>query len=204
MNFEWIDNLFQVVVLGCAALLAAVLALRHKSRRCLILSLAYACFSMGTLYYVLYLVILGHTPKVFYVAEVSWLASWLFYLSLQILRTESMKIQFSWSVVGGSLLIFTSILAFHIFGPSYLMSFLFALTVGILTFLSLSRLQSQEKGRQVDVLMLVCAVLQVLLYVVSGFTRDYTHFNLYFGVDLALTLSFAALLPVNLWEENQD
>lgn len=203
MSFELFDNLFQVVALGCASIAATVLALRQKSRRCLILALAYACLSMGTLYYVLSLAILGHTPKVFYVSEVSWLASWLFYLSFQILRTEGMKLRFSWPAVGGALLIIACILTFHIFGPSYLMSSLFALTVGALAFLSLFRLQSGAEGKQTDTALLACVILQVLLYVVSGFTRDYTRFNLYFAVDILLTLSFTALLPLNLREEGK-
>ena len=42
--------------------------------------------------------------------------------------------------------------------------------------------------------------MQVLLYLVSNFTRDYTRFNLYYAVDLTLTLSMAALLPLTLRE----
>lgn len=91
-SFELIDNFFQIVVLLCAAAAAGIFALRRRSRDLLILSLAYACFAMGTIYYVLYLVIIGIWPQVFYVAEISWLAAWLFYLSAQILRTEGMKV----------------------------------------------------------------------------------------------------------------
>ena len=40
----------------------------------------------------------------------------------------------------------------------------------------------------------------MLLYLVSNFTRDYTRFNLYYAVDLTLTLSMAALLPLTLRE----
>lgn len=87
-NFELLDNLFQIAVLLCACCAAGFFALRHKSRSLLILSLAYACFAMGTTYYVLYLVIMGIWPQVFYVAEISWLAAWLFYLSAQIERTR--------------------------------------------------------------------------------------------------------------------
>ena len=200
MSFEFLDNLFQVTALGCASIIAAVSALRRKNRRCLILSLAYTCFSMGTLYYVLSLAILGHTPRVFYVSEVSWLAAWLFYLSLQLTRTEGMKPQFSPLSVGGALVAAVCILTFRIFGPSYLMSSLLALTVGVLIFLSLFHLQSGAAGKQTDAALLVCVVLQVLLYEVSGFTRDYTRFNLYFVVDIALTLSMLALLPLMLRE----
>ena len=42
--------------------------------------------------------------------------------------------------------------------------------------------------------------MKVLLYRVSGFTHDYTRFQLYYAVDLALTLSMAALLPLTLRE----
>ena len=94
-NFELLDNLFQIAVLLCACCAAGFFALRHKSRSLLILSLAYACFAMGTTYYVLYLVIMGIWPQVFYVAEISWLAAWLFYLSAQIERTEGRRVGFS-------------------------------------------------------------------------------------------------------------
>ena len=73
-NFELVDNLFQIVLLFCSAASAGVLALRYRSRNLLILSLAHVCFAMGTTYYVLYLVIIGIWPQVFYVSEVSWLA----------------------------------------------------------------------------------------------------------------------------------
>ena len=91
-NFELIDNLFQITVLLCACVAAGILAIRHRNRSLLILSLAYACFAMGTIYYVLYLVIIGIWPQVFYVAEISWLAAWLFYLSAQILRTDEVPL----------------------------------------------------------------------------------------------------------------
>ena len=79
MNFELIDNSFQIIILGFCTIAALFLALRYKSRSLLILALAYACFCMGTTYYILYLVIMGKVPQVFYVAEISWLAAWLFY-----------------------------------------------------------------------------------------------------------------------------
>ena len=70
-NFELVDNLFQIVLLFCSAASAGVLALRYRSRNLLILSLAHVCFAMGTTYYVLYLVIIGIWPQVFYVSELS-------------------------------------------------------------------------------------------------------------------------------------
>ena len=125
----------------------------------MILSLAYACFAMGTIYYVLYLVIIGIWPQVFYVAEISWLAAWLFYLSA-----------------------------------------LFSLTAGAIMYLSVSHIQNGSLYRKRDFFMIICVMLQVLLYLISNYTHDYTRFQLYYAVDLALTLSMAALLPLTLRE----
>ena len=167
-SFELIDNFFQIVVLLCAAAAAGIFALRRRSRDLLILSLAYACFAMGTIYYVLYLVIIGIWPQVFYVAEISWLAAWLFYLSAQILRTEGMKCRFS--------------------------------LPGAIMYLSVSHIQNGSLYRKRDFFMIICVMLQVLLYLISNYTHDYTRFQLYYAVDLALTLSMAALLPLTLRE----
>ena len=41
--------------------------------------------------------------------------------------------------------------------------------------------------------MLLVAWLQVALYIVSEFIKNYTRFNLYFAVDITLTLSFGYL-----------
>ena len=67
-------------------------------------------------------------------------------------------------------------------------------------YLSVSHMQNGSLCRKRDLLMIICVTLQVLLYRVSGFTHDYTRFQLYYAVDLALTLSMAALLPLTLRE----
>lgn len=67
-------------------------------------------------------------------------------------------------------------------------------------YLSVSHMQNGSLYRKRDLFMIICVTLQVLLYRVSGFTHDYTRFQLYYAVDLALTLSMAALLPLTLRE----
>ena len=203
MNFELIDNLFQVATLGCAAVAALILAFRHRSRHLMILALSYACFSMGTLYYVLHLAIMGNIPKIFYVSEVSWLASYLCILSLQILRTEQLQLRMRPLPAVSAALAAALILVFRMLGPSYLMSLLFALTLGAIVYLSVFRLQSSPAHRRSDALLLACIVLQLLLFIVSAFFHDFTRFNLYFAVDIALTSSLAALLPLTLREVRQ-
>ena len=200
MNFELIDNCFQVVVLFCAALAAIAAAFRRKDRRFLILALFFICVSMGTLYWVLHLFIFGNVPQVFYVSEFSWLAAYLFLLSFQMVRTDRGRPALSLPALFCALLTAAVVLAFRMFGPSYFVSAAFAGVMSVIVYLAVWRLRRRGGGRLVDGWLLLCVGLQLLLYVVSCFTQEYTRFNLYFAVDITLTLSFAALLPLALRE----
>ena len=200
MNFELIDNCFQVAVLFCAALAAISAAFRHKDHRFLILALFFICVSMGTLYWVLHLFIFGDVPQVFYVSEFSWLAAYLFLLSFQMVRTERGRPFFSLPSLFCALLTAAVVLAFRMFGPSYFVSAAFAVVMSAIVYLAVWRLRRRDSGGLIDCWLLLCMGLQLLLFVVSVFMQDYTRFNLYFAVDITLTLSFAALLPLALRE----
>ena len=200
MYFELIDNCFQIAALMCSALAAIAAALRHKNRRFLILALFYICVSMGTLYWVLYLFILGSVPQVFYVSEFSWMAAYLFLLSFQMVRTDRVKPFFSPLSLICALFTAVVILVFRMFGPSYFVSAAFAGAVSAIVYLTVWRLRRSGVGRLIDCWLLLCVGLQLLLFAVSGFTQDYTRFNFYFAVDIALTCSFAVLLPLAIRE----
>ena len=178
MSFEIIDNTFQVIVLAAMALLAFLLAFRRSSRSCLILAFGYVSFMMGTLYYLLHLIILGHGPQVFYVAECSWMASYFFFLSLEILYWEGLRPPFS---------------------P-------FALAAGVVIAGAVMRVQVQKEKRlrPYEIALLFEMSLQILLFVASEFIRDYTRFNLYYAVDILLTLTLVSFLPHILREEPHD
>lgn len=59
MNFEIIDNVFQVAVFFAAAFADMVYWFYKRDRLYIILALVHSCFMMGTLYFVLHLVIRG-------------------------------------------------------------------------------------------------------------------------------------------------
>lgn len=200
MNFEVIDNIFQVTLFLCMTAASVVAAVRFHDRRPLVLALGYVCFAMGTLYYVLYLAITGKVPQVFYVAEISWLASYLFFLSVQIIRSKGMHPAFSLPAALSAAAAAVLVMAFQIFGPSKFMSGLLAVTLGANAYISVLRMQRKTENRRVDVCMLLGMALQIALYIVSMFMTDYTHFNFYFAVDITLSLCLAALLPLTLRE----
>lgn len=200
MNFELIDNCFQVGVLLCAALAAIAAALRQKDRLFLILAMFYICVSMGTLYWVLHIFIFGYVPQVFYVSEFSWLAAYLFLLSFQIVRADQVRPLLSLPALLCATATAAVVMVFRIFGPSYFVSAAFAVVVSAIVYLAVWRLRRKSGKMLIDGWLLLCVGLQLLLVVVSVFMRDFTCFNLYFAVDIALTLSFAALLPLALRE----
>ena len=197
MSFEIIDNTFQVIVLAAMALLAFILAFRRSSRSCLILAFGYASFMMGTLYYLLHLIILGHGPQVFYVAECSWMASYFFFLSLEILYWEGLRPPFSPFALAAGVVFAGVVMRVQVFGPSPLMS-------GALAYLCFSALQKEKRLRPYEIALLFEMSLQILLFVVSEFIRDYTQFSLYYAVDILLTLTLVSFLPHILREEPHD
>ncbi|MDD6985395.1 MAG: hypothetical protein PUJ47_09385 [Clostridia bacterium] len=195
MNFEVVDNVFQTVTLLLSAAAAFVLSVMKRSRVLMMLSFGYGSFMMGTLFYVLHIVILGYNPKIFYVSEVSWLAAYLFFFSIALLISEKTKLYLPGAAV--ALLVYAVSFTVKIFGPSHITSTAFAFLVGGITYLSLCGIKKcGAKNSAAEIMMLVCVLLQIALYIVSEFMTDYTRFNLYFAVDIALTLSMASLLPI--------
>ena len=193
MNFEIIDNLFQILVLFGAMIASAVTACKRKSRDFLLLAGGYGCFMMGTLYYVLHLIITGNVPQIFYVAEISWLAAYLFFLSLSISRRSIKGRVPSVISISCAVLIVCLIFAFQIFGPALFFSLCFAVTEGTIVLRCMEVIRRERKKHLPDLILLLVAWLQVALYIVSDFFSDYTRFNFYFVVDMVLTLTMASM-----------
>lgn len=191
MNFEVFDNGLQVVLFMTFALLSLLYGLRTQNRKFWILSGCYACFSMGTLYYLLYLVIMGKVPQVFYVSEIAWLASYLFLLALCLMLTQKEGIRLQISFMLAAVVEFIMVMGWQIFGPSYIFSAVFGIVTAYIFYCSLY--MSFREKRKIGFSISFLIVLQLMLYIVSVFMSDYTHFNLYFAVDFSLMFVMCSL-----------
>ncbi|MEG1686950.1 MAG: histidine kinase, partial [Angelakisella sp.] len=112
---EVIDNTAQLAVtMGCTVW-AGVLAFRHKSQRYAVLACFYGTFALGLLYWLLYLVLRDYTPKFFYVSDLSWIASFLFLLllNLSVAKKEEKSFCLPAIAVSAVLVPLTVILAIH-------------------------------------------------------------------------------------------
>lgn len=199
-NFELIDNLFQIILLFGAMLAAAIFGLHCRSRKMIVLACDYACFLLGTIFYTLHLRIMGDIPRIFYVSDLSWLASYLFLLLLMSLRLSERteKAELRPLSLAAAVLVCAAAVYNELLGPSKLMSLGFGLIGGGIVYLALLMMRGarmrQEKISPVDIAATVRVILQILLYFVSEYTDDYTRFNLYFVVDISLTLLMVSIV----------
>lgn len=204
MNFEIIDNVFQVTVFFLIMVADVVCWFLRKNRLYVILALAHSCFMMGTLYFVLYLAIRGVVPQVFYVSEISWIASYLFLHSYQIVRYKKQRMNIAIiPLVCGIGMAIISIWS-EIFGPAILSTGAFALAAGAIVYVSVFQILYGNKPHKTNICLLLCVILQVSLYISSSFIHDYTKFNLYFSIDITLTIFHALVLLCTLLEVKKD
>lgn len=204
MNFELIDNFIQVVALGVGAIGATLQALFKRKREFVILAMAYACSAMGTAYWLLHIAIMGDIPRAFYVAEISWIAAYCFYLSLQIYRNRKDKIGFSLQGGFGTFCVAMVATKFRFMGASYLLSAIYSFVLLGVFYLSAWQRKIRGKFSPVDAAMMVMIVLQASIYVASYMTEDYTRFNVYFAIDLCLTTTAVSLLPLIIREGREQ
>ena len=64
--------------------------------------------------------------------------------------------------------------------------------------------QGKRKKRGMDVSVLLIVFLQLAVYIVSMFIKDYSRFNVYFAVDIALTLNWVSLYFLVKGEEENS
>ena len=199
MSFEIIDNGIQVGLFLLFALFSLIQGLHMQNRRFLILAGTYASFSMGTLYYLLYLVIMGKVPQVFYVSEMAWMASYLFLLALCLMETRRYRGKLDVLVLGLTIVEAAMVIGWKILGPSYPFTIAFALVTACIFYYAL--LGYRMEKRMLMLAMVLVIVWQLLLYIVSVFTTEYTHFNLYFAVDFLLMATMCSLF---LWLKKEE
>lgn len=210
MNFEVIDNGFQVLLMLLAGGMSSIRAFKTGSQKYVLLAGGYGCFAMGTFYYVLYLVIRGNVPQVFYVAEVAWMAAYLFLLALELMRSGQ-KVRFYLPAAAVCAVVVCLELFFDIPGYSRLMCLFFGADTGMLAYFAVWNLYQRtehaktgkKEAARVDIHILVMVFLQIAVYAVSIFIKDYTRFNIYFAVDITLTLNWVSLYCLVKREEGK-
>ena len=206
-NFEIYDNVFQTLLLMGMMVVSGAAGLKYSSRKLVVLACAYGSIMLGTLFYMLHLTIIGDIPRIFYVSEISWMAGYLFFLFLVILRQERKNVNFQ--PVLAMLALFTLAASVHseVMGNSILMSLAFGVIAGTIVYISSIRIRrahlSGAHPAAFDRMMIAVVILQILVYFVSEYVSDFSTFNLYFAVDILFTLSLCSLFRMIRKEAQQ-
>ena len=206
-NFEIFDNVFQTLSLMGMMVVSGAAGLKYSSRKLVVLACAYGSIMLGTLFYMLHLTIIGDIPRIFYVSEISWMAGYLFFLFLVILRQERKNVDFQ--PVPAMLALFTLAASVHseVMGNSILMSLAFGMIAGAIVYISSIRIRrahlSGAHPAAFDRMMIAVVILQILVYFVSEYVSDFSTFNLYFAVDILFTLSLCSLFRMIRKEAQQ-
>lgn len=80
---ELINNLLQFLAALLGFGLAGIWYWKKRSQAYFLLTCFYGCFTLGALYWTLYLLLFSKTPQVFYVSEFGWISSVIFLRILQ-------------------------------------------------------------------------------------------------------------------------
>ena len=206
-NFEIYDNVFQTLSLMGMMIVSGAAGLKYSSRKLMVLACAYGSIMLGTLFYMLHLTIIGDIPRIFYVSEISWMAGYLFFLFLVILRQERKNVNFQ--PVPAMLALFTLAASVHseVMGNSILMSLAFGVIADAIVYISSIRIRrahlSGAHPAAFDRMMIAVVILQILVYFVSEYVSDFSTFNLYFAVDILFTLSLCSLFQMIRKEAQQ-
>lgn len=206
-NFEIYDNVFQTLSLMGMMVVSGAAGLKYSSRKLVVLACAYGSIMLGTLFYMLHLTIIGDIPRIFYVSEISWMAGYLFFLFLVILRQERKNVNFQ--PVPAMLALFTLAASVHseVMGNSILMSLAFGMIAGAIVYISSIRIRrthlSGTHPAAFDRMMIAVVILQILVYFISEYVSDFSTFNLYFAVDILFTLSLCSLFRMIRKEAQQ-
>lgn len=148
-SFEISENTFQVIAMFAGMTIAGIVGFKYRSRRAIVLSCAYASFMLGTLFYTLHMNIIGDIPRIFYVSDISWMASYLFLLLLMSMRKNKSDKPVRFEILPAVISAVTFAISVYneILGPSLIMSCGFGIIAGgIVYYAALNIMDEEEAG----------------------------------------------------------
>ena len=199
---ELIDNTVQFIITLLSGVGAGILFYQKRIQAYFQLSCFFGTFALGTLYWTLYVLLFNHTPQVFYVSELSWLASFMFLLTLEYTLSTSDERAFRHPAVWIVPLVCVPQLLLYVSRGDLLFNLLMCGMTMAAAWYSVRGLAyaRRQSGKPRDLQYFHIAVLCIIfleygLWTTSCFWISDTLTNPYFWLDVLLTASLFALLP---------
>ncbi|HRY21972.1 MAG TPA: hypothetical protein P5198_10690 [Flexilinea sp.] len=195
------SNGLQFAVAAGSAAYMIILASKTKNQQYFILACFYVTFALGSIYWLIYLLKSGFTPRFFYVSDLSWIASYLFLMMLCVSvaspEEKGYRPAAAWIVTA----ILTAMTVYMLQKGDIIVTLIWnGLTIAC-GFLSvrgfLSARKKIEKAREKQVFygtVIALVIIEFGLWMASCFFYEVTWSNPYIWFDMALTCSLVALL----------
>lgn len=198
---ESIENAVQLALLLVCTAVSGTYAVRSRRRADAMLTLFYGSYALGDLYWLLYLLFYGHTPKLFYVSDLSWYAAYLFlFLLLQLVSDPEER-----STRCRAALLFplftAAMCVFYMRWGDYVGNVIAAVMMSLLLThaargLYYLRSHPEESARRwLYVVTLVFCLVEYAAWTSSCFWSGDTWANPYLWFDCMLTLTVLLFLP---------
>ena len=199
---ERINNLLQFL----AALLGFGLAgIRYWKKRCqayFLLTCFYGCFTLGALYWTLYLLLFSKTPQVFYVSEFGWISSVIFLRILQYTLSSGEERSFKCNAAWLSLIIGVPLFLFFCSYGDILSNLLWCGMLIIISYCSIRGVAYAEKQigceknmKYFHIVVLCYVAAEYALWISGCFWQNNSFLNPNFWLDILLTCCILWLLP---------
>ncbi|MEG0874843.1 MAG: hypothetical protein RSH79_06010 [Clostridiales bacterium] len=202
---EIIDNAIQLcVTMGCG-LWAGIYAFRHKSQLFFLLACFYGTFCLGLIYWLLYLVLNGYTPRFFYVSDLSWIAGFLFLLLLNLFIAQPEERGYR-SIYAFLVVLVLLLMTWHLcsFGNDINTLIWCLLLTGCGYLSTRGLLFARQHGalkprlQYIHIAILFVIFAEFILWISSCYFKESTLANPYFWCDFLLTAGLFALMPALL------
>ena len=199
---ELIDNIVQFVVTFLAAVGAGILYYKRRKQAYFLLFCFLGTFSLGTLYWTLHVLLFNRSPQIFYVSELTWIASYLFLLTLAYTLSTPEERKFKHPALWLVPIICIPQLALYLTHGDILFNLLIcgqtmaAAWYSVRGLLYARRQSGKPRDRQYFHIAVLCIIaLEYSLWTASCFWVSDTLTNPYFWFDFLLTAALFALLP---------
>ena len=199
---ELIENLLQLLTTFVGALLSGI-SYRKSGRQAYFLLLCfYGCFTLGALYWTLYLLLFDTTPRVFYVSEFGWVASVIFLRILQATLSTPEERGFHCRRAWLAPAFGVPLLAFYCTFGDVLSNLIWCGMMIVLSYCAIRGLVyaktqtgAARNMRYFHIGVLCFAFAEYLLWTVGCFWPDTSLDSPAFWCDMLLTLTILGLLP---------
>ncbi len=199
---ELIDNISQFIVTLLAGAGAGILFYKTHKQAYLLLTCFFCTFMLGTLHWTLYMLLFQHTPQVFYVSELAWIAGYMFLLTLVFTLSTPQERKFRHPAVWLAPIICVPLMIFFMTYGEILGNLIVCGTTMTAAWLSIRGLiyarRQKDAGRNrqyFHIAVLFTVAMEYSLWTASCFWVSDTLTNPYFWFDFLLSISLFVLLP---------